>query len=126
MKAIGRRRWAIAGGHIPLRSTGPEPALVSHETLCLLNAGERDASVELWIHHPGREPVGPYRMKVGARRVRHVRFNDLIDPEALFLGADYGAAIEADVPIVVQFTRLDTSRAANAQCGTLAHPCDEA
>lgn len=125
MKPIGRTRWAIAGGHIPLRSTGPGPALVSHETLCLLNAGGRDASVELWIHHPGRDPVGPYRLRVGARRVRHVRFNDLIDPEALFLGADYGATIASDVPIVVQFTRLDTARAANAQIGTLAFPCED-
>ena len=45
--ALGRLRWAIAEGYIPSQSTGPEPALTSHETACLLNAGERDAQVRI-------------------------------------------------------------------------------
>lgn len=114
MKTIGRTSWAIAGGHIPLESNGHEPAFTSRDTLCLLNTTDEEAHVELTLFYSDREPVGPYKLTVAARRVRHVRFNDLIDPEAMPLDTDYGSVIHSDVPLVVQFTRQDTSQAANA------------
>ena len=39
--AIGRTTWAIAEGWIPPYSHGPEPAMTSHETACLLNTSDR-------------------------------------------------------------------------------------
>src|SRR4029453_11618248 len=42
MDPIGRRRWAIAEGYIPSESCSAERALVSHETACILNAGDQD------------------------------------------------------------------------------------
>ena len=33
------------------------------------------------MFHTDREPVGPYRVTVPARRTLHQRFNDLTDPE---------------------------------------------
>ena len=81
MEPIGRRRWAIAEGWIPASSTGPEPEMTSHETACILNAGDREARVEITIFFADREPVGPYRVRVPARRTLHLRFNDLEDPE---------------------------------------------
>lgn len=124
MKTIGRTTWAIPGGHIPLRSTGPEPEFTSRDELCVLNAGDADAHVDLTIFYEHREPIGPYRLVVGTRRVRRVRFNDLIDPEAMPLGVDYGVVVESDVPIVVQFARVDTSRSALTHSGTMAFPVD--
>ena len=44
MTAIGHRRWAIAEGYIPGQSVSQAHALVSHEAICLLNAGNRDAN----------------------------------------------------------------------------------
>ncbi len=41
MEAIGRTRWALAEGYIPLASHGPAPQMVSHETLCLLNTSDQ-------------------------------------------------------------------------------------
>ena len=69
----GQTRWAIAEGYIPGRSHGPEPAMTSHETACILNAGDRDAHVTITLFFSDREPVGPYRLVVPARRTRHVR-----------------------------------------------------
>ena len=40
-KAIGVREWVIAEGYIPPESHGPEPQMLSHETVCLLNAPVR-------------------------------------------------------------------------------------
>ena len=121
---IGHRRWAIAEGYIPSGSTGPAPQMTSHETACILNASDRDANVEITIYFSDRDPIGPYRLTVGARRTRHVRFNDLTDPAPVPLDTDYSSVIESDVPIVVQHTRLDSRQAENALLSTLAFAAD--
>jgi len=118
---IGRNRWAIAEGYIPAWSTGPKPEMLSHETVCLLNASSRDAHVEITLFFAEREPVGPYRVLVPARRTRHVRLNDLTDPEPVPREADFASVIESDVPIVVQHTRLDSRQDANALLSTIAY-----
>ena len=121
-EAIGKRRWAIAEGYIPAESTGPEPQMTSHETLCFLNTGGEDAHVEITIWFSDREPVGPYTVDVPARRTRHVRFNDLEDPEPVPRDTDYAASVVSDVPVVVQHTRLDSRQAENALLSTMAFP----
>jgi hypothetical protein len=125
MKAIGKTMWAIPGGRIPAATTGHEPEWTSRDELHLLNAGDQEAKVEMTIFYSDQEPIGPYRLTVSPRRKRRVRFNDLIDPQAMPLDTDYGAVIESDVPIVVQFSRLDTGRAENAILGTMAFPVEE-
>jgi hypothetical protein len=121
---IGRTRWAIAEGYIPEGSTGPEPQMLSHETACLLNASDADAHVTITVYYADREPSGPYRITVPARRTKHVRFNNLTDPEPVPKGTDYSSVIESDVPIVVQHTRLDSRQAENALLTTVAFPAD--
>ena len=118
---IGRKRWAIAEGYIPGWSNGPEPQFTSHETACLLNASDEEAHVEVRVFFSDREPVGPYRLTVPARRTKHVRFNELKDPEPIPVDTDYASVIESDVPIVVQHTRLDSRQAENALLSTIAY-----
>lgn len=120
MHPIGRRTWAIAEGYIPSKSTGPAPQMTSHETACLLNTGDRDAHVELTIFYRDREPVGPYKVTVPARRTLHLLFNDLKDPEPIPRDTDYASVIQSDEPIVVQHTRLDSRQAENALLSTMA------
>ena len=124
MEPLGRTRWAIPGGRVPLRSTGHEPTFTSHDKLCLLNAGDDDAHVEITVYYADLAPVGPYQVCVPARRVKHVRVNDLIDPLAVPLDEEYAAVVESDVPVVVQFSRLDSGAAAAAWLGTVAFPED--
>lgn len=118
---IGCKRWAIAEGYIPGWSHGPEPQFTSHETVCLLNASDEDAHVSITVYFTDREPSGPYRITVPARRTKHVRFNNLTDPEPIPLDTDYASVIESDVPIVVQHTRLDSRQAENALLSTIAY-----
>ena len=119
---IGAKVWAIAEGYIPESSTGPEPEMVSHETACLLNAGPTAAQVSITLHFSDRDPVGPYELEVAPGRTRHVRFNELEDPEPVPRGTDYASVIRSDVPIVVQHSRLDSRQPANALMTTIAHP----
>jgi len=122
---IGHKRWAIAEGYIPGWSNGPEPQFTSHETACLLNTSDEEANVEITVYFEDREPTGPYRMTVPARRTLHVRFNELTDPEPVPTDTDYARVIESDVPIVVQHTRLDSRQAENALLSTIAYASEK-
>ena len=123
-KPIGRRRWAIAEGYLPGWSNGPGPELESHETCCILNSGDQPARVRLTIYYTDREPAGPYRVEVPARRTLHLRFNALDDPEPIPKDTPFASIIESDVPVVVQHTRLDSRQAENALMTTMAFACD--
>ena len=122
MNEVGRKKWAIAEGYIPGKSTGPAPAMTSHEAMCFLNAGERDAHIRVTIFFEDREPVGPYTFTVSARRTHHVRFNNLKDPEEIPCDTAYSSLIESDEPVIVQHTRLDSRQAENALLSTIAYP----
>jgi hypothetical protein len=122
MEAIGRERWAIAEGYIPSKSSFTDHALISHETACILNAGDRDAHVAITIFFANREPVGPYRVTVAARRTLHLRFNDLNDPQAIPRDTDYASVFEADVPIILQHTRMDSRHSEVSLLSTIAYP----
>ncbi len=117
---IGRKTWAIAEGWIPAWSNGPEPEMLSHETVCLLNTNDTEAHVRITIYYADREPAGPYELTVPARRTLHQRFNDLNDPAPIPKATNYASTIVSDVPIVVQHTRLDSRQAENALVTTTA------
>ena len=122
MTTIGNKKWAIAGSNIPARSHGDEPEFTSRDSLWLLNTSNEDAEVSITIYYADRDPVGPYEIQVAGERVRQVRFNDLIDPQAIPLCVDYAAVVESSVPIVVQLSQLDTRQAENARTLSLAFP----
>ena len=122
MEAIGRTRWALAEGYIPSLSHGPSPQMISHETLCLLNTSDSEADVRIIIYFADREPAGPYRISVPARRTKHLRINDLSDPAPIPPDTDYASVVESTIPIVVQQTRLDSRQAENALFSTVAYP----
>jgi hypothetical protein len=121
MDKIGRTHWAIAEGYIPSQSSFSEPALASHETACILNAGDRNAQVRITIYFANREPIGPYRVTVAARRTLHLKFNDLTDPAPIPRDTDYASVFESDGPIIVQHTRLDSRRAEVSLLSTIAY-----
>ena len=64
-----------------------------------LGDGPADALLQLAVV---ADPLG--------RRVREVRLNDLIDPEAVPLGEPLGLVLESDLPVVAQLRSVDTRR----------------
>ena len=122
---IGKRRWAIAEGYIPEGSHGPEPEMTSHETLCILNTTEKDASVEITVFFSDREPVGPYERTVPAKRTTHLRFNEFEEPEKIPRGEPFASVIESNTPVVCQHTRLDSRQSENALLTTIAYPGEQ-
>ena len=94
--------------YLPEASSG---TATSHEASCLLNTSDVDARVRFTFYFEDREPVGPVDVTLGARRTWHVRLDDpgQIGGIELPRGVPYAYAVESDVPIVVQHSRLDTS-----------------
>src|SRR3954453_14462802 len=117
---LGSTTWAIAEGYIPGTRSGPEEML-SHETACILNPSDPTAHVEITVYYADRDPAGPYRVEVPAKRTMHLRFNDLTDPEPIPRDTDYASVLEADVPVVVQHTRPDSRQAENGLLSTIAY-----
>ena len=122
--AVGHRRWAIAEGYIPPASSGETREFTSHETLCILNACDKEARLEITVYFADRAPAGPFVFTVGAKRTRHLRFNDFRDPEAIPKGTDFSSIVTASAPVVVQHTRLDSRQPALALLSTMAFPFD--
>jgi hypothetical protein len=120
MDAIGRRRWAIAEGYIPSESSFSNRELISHETACILNAGDRDAHIAITIFFVDREPMA-YQVTVPARRTLHLRFNDLKDPAPVPFDTDFSSVFESDVPIILQHTRLDSRKSEVSLLSTTAY-----
>jgi hypothetical protein len=119
---VGAHRWVVGDGFIPPTSTGPAPAMTSHESLCMLNANPVAAHLQLFFYFTDRDPAGPFPLTIAANRALHQRINDLDDPQAIEPGIDYCIVVTSDQPIVVQHTRVDTRQAANATMSTIAFP----
>lgn len=125
MKPLGKKIWAIADGYIPSKSNGPAPQMTSHETACILNVSDEPANIEITIYFSDKPPVGPYRITVPAERTKHIRFNDLKDPQPIPPDTEYASLLVSDIPVIVQHTRLDSRQAENALLSTIAYPASE-
>jgi hypothetical protein len=124
MCAIGNTTWVIPGGWIPASGTGREPEFTSRDELWLLNTSQEETEIELTVYWQDRAPVGPYPLRIEAERVRCVRVNDLIDPEALRLETPYALVIRSSVPTVVQIARYDTRQSEQTMSWSPAFPVD--
>jgi hypothetical protein len=122
MDALGHKRWAIPEGHIPSGSNGPSPDLESHDSMSILNASKQVAHIHVTVFFADKDPVGPYLFEVAAERTAHIRFNNFADPAPIPRDTDYSSVIESDVPVVVQYTRLDSRQAENALLSVMAFP----
>jgi hypothetical protein len=117
---MGKTQWVVPAGHIPLHSSGPEPAFSSHDKISILNTGRQPASVQLTIFYADEDPVGPYHCSVDGQRIRKLRINDLIDPLPVLLDRPYSLVVRSDQPVVVQFSRQSTGQRSCALAGGLA------
>jgi hypothetical protein len=120
MDAPGKRRWYVPDAFLPAESSD---AAVSHESACLLNAAETDAHVRFTFFFEDREPIGPVELTLGGLRTRHVRLDDRASLGGVELprGVPYAYALESDVPVVLQHSRLDTSAGGYTLFTTIAY-----
>ena len=105
MKAYGKKVWLIPDTF--LSSVSGEGEQISHEAICVTNTGERDAHISLTLLYEDKPEIGGFHAECGARRTHHIRLDRIRS--------------DSDEPIVVQYSRLDTSSTSMALMTTIAY-----
>jgi hypothetical protein len=119
-QARGEKNWYIPDGFIPPDSTG---ALISHEAVCVLNCSSEEALIRFTIYFEDREPIEDVVVVVPGRRTKHIRTSSLMKEGASIpIGVPYAIEVQSDIPIIVQYSRLDSTQAENTLMSTMAFP----
>ncbi len=115
----GKTQWMIPDMYWPEITTPGH--YVSHEAICVLNAGPRDAHLTVTFYFEDREPIVCGGLLCAAQRTNHMRMDKLA---AVPMGVPYAALVCSDEPVVVQYSRLDTTQAENGLVTTIAYPVE--
>ncbi|OGX68464.1 MAG: hypothetical protein A2189_09475 [Paenibacillus sp. RIFOXYA1_FULL_44_5] len=116
----GHTRWYIPDGYIPPISSGQ---LESHESICVLNCNYQDALIAVTIYFEDRDPLENIEVAIPARRTKHVRTSTIAkNGESIPRGVPYAIEVESDLPVIVQYSRLDSTQAENSLMTTMAFP----
>jgi hypothetical protein len=122
-QARGEKVWYVPDGFIPETSSG---RLVSHESVCVLNTSSEEALLRFTIFFEDREPIEDIMMVVPGRRTRHIRTSSLRkDGQPIPAGVPYAMEIVSDIPVIVQYSRLDSTQAENALMSVMAYPLNK-
>ncbi|MBD0381347.1 sensory rhodopsin transducer [Paenibacillus sedimenti] len=119
----GHKLWYIPDGYIPTVSSGE---LESHESICILNCTYEDAHIEVTVYFEDRDPIEKIGVVIPARRTKHVRTGSLVkNGESIPKGVPYAMEVESDIPVIVQYSRLDATQAENSLMTTMAFPLNQ-
>lgn len=120
-EAYGAKVWFIPDGYYPLHSSG---RFASHEAICLLNPGKREAKVEITLYFEDREKITGFHAVCPAERTNHLRMDRIKNEngDSVPAGVPYAMMVVSDVEIIVQYSRMDTSQAPMALMTTMAFP----
>ena len=121
MQHIGKQEWLIPDMYYPEITASQN--YVSHESICVLNTGDADADIEITLYFENREPVALKPVSCAARRTHHVRMDKRTDMDGnpVPKGVPYAAHVTASVPVVVQYSRADTTDGPASFMTTMAY-----
>ena len=110
MTTPGRRHWYIADAYLP--GTGQGETWESHESVCVLNVGSRDAALTLTLYFEDREPIVIPDIPIKARSNRHIGMHKPEQLGGIVVPRDvpYGIEVAASEPVIVQYSRLDVTQ----------------
>lgn len=116
----GKCTWFIPDAFYPEKDNGD---YVSHEAVCVLNTGDTDADIKLTLYFEDREPETGFSAKCGARRTHHIRLDKIVGEggKKIQRGIPYAILVESNVPIVCQYSRLDTTQSEMSFMGLIAY-----
>lgn len=118
----GHAQWWIPDCYWPEDSA--PGAYPSHESICVINTGRRDASLRLTFFFEDRPPCEA-GASCPAERTRHIRLDTLLGASGeplLPRGKPYAARLNSDVPVIVQYSRCDSSHPSVTLMTTMAFP----
>ena len=123
MKSMGSKTWLIPDAFRPTTGVEPYP---SHEAICVLNTGDEDATIRVIIYLEGDEPITGFSVFCKARRTVHQRTSAMVSDTQKTIPTDlsYAMLLVSDVPVVIQYSRMDTTQPAMALMTTMGHALD--
>jgi hypothetical protein len=119
-KKKGEEHWFIPDGFIPALSSGE---LISHEAICVLNCNEENANLNITIYFEDRPPIEEIPFEVKGKRTKHIKTSCLHkNGVKIPVEVPYAIEVESNVPIIVQYSRLDSTQKELALMSTMAYP----
>lgn len=116
----GKLTWIIPDGYMNPTANGD---FVSHEAVCALNLGDKDANIDIEIYFEDRDPMLGFSAVCGAKRTNHIRLDKLVSDkgEKIPKGVSYAVVCRSDVPIIMQHSRMDVSQPEMALMTTIPY-----
>lgn len=103
----GKTLWIYPDCELP---PAGDSLLKGHESVIVLNMNDQPAHLNITLYFTDREPAAGIRISVEADRVRCLRLDNPSDLDGFVVPREtqYALKLESDVPVVVQYGRLDT------------------
>lgn len=120
-KTYGKKTWLIPDCFLHSVSKNEQ---VSHEAICVLNTSDIDAMINLTLFYENRDKIeGEFSSQCKAGRTHHIRLDKIVSKSGEKIERDvpYAILVESNTPIVVQYSRLDTSEVEMALMTTMAY-----
>jgi Uncharacterized protein conserved in bacteria len=120
-KIAGAKVWFIPDAYYPTISNGHFP---SHEAICVLNPGVKDAEIDVVLYFEDRDKMSGFKVVCKAERTNHIRMDKLkdINGNGVPKGVPYAMMVTSSENIIVQYSRMDTTQAEMALMTTMAYP----
>jgi hypothetical protein len=125
MTPTGHTIWYIPDGYLsPNAPDLPSDALISHESVCVLNVSPTPAQITMTFYFEDREPIRDAHSVVPGERTIHIRLDkpEMMGGAKIPIGVPYAIRVESDVPVIVQHSRMDVSQPALTLMTTMAFP----
>lgn len=122
-KAFGKTTWLIPDCYLHSVSLNEQ---VSHEAICVLNTSDVDAQINLTLYFEDRDAIKDFTSFCSAQKTHHIRLDKIVSASGAQIPRDvpYAILVESNTPIVVQYSRLDTSAVEMALMTTIAYPVE--
>ena len=117
---IGKKQWIIPDCELPPPGDG---VMKGHESVIVVNDSDTDAVIQVKLYFTDRDSVKDIEWHVGSDRVRCFRMNNPDDMGGFIvpLETQYAMKLSSNVPIVVQYGRLDNRQVNLAYYTTLGY-----
>lgn len=101
--------WQIPDGYWKTASNGKYE---SHEAICLLNITDIDAEVKMTLYFEDTDKIDGFAVSVPAEKTLHVRMDKIKNKDGLGVPPNkpYAVLLKSNVPLSVQYTRVDSSQ----------------
>ncbi|MBE6570433.1 MAG: hypothetical protein E7658_09500 [Ruminococcaceae bacterium] len=117
---IGKKQWIIPDCELPPEGEGE---MKGHESVIVVNDSDTDAVIRVKLYFTDRDSYKEIEWHVGSDRVRCFRMNNPEDMCGFIvpLETQYAMKLSSNVPIVVQYGRLDNRQVNLAYYTTLGY-----